>query len=182
MSPVPPGCSRRAYLVATLLAATLIQLGTPGSAFGQALYATPEVGTSQRRGPALGARLGAQLVGGLDVVGQALVFFPEEDGVADPGVGVSRTSWHASANLLYFFDRDRPIAPYVGVGLRYGRATLEVIVDGLRAREVADGFATNLLGGVSLPRLPGRPFVEYRGGGTGGWVLTGGARIPLGSL
>lgn len=168
----------RGPITATLLAAAL-GAAAAAEVVAQTVYGTPEVGTSELRGPAIGARLGIEVVGGMDVVGQALLFFPDEEGVADPGVGVRRSLWHGSLNVLYVFDRSRGLAPYVGAGVRYGRASLSVVVDGLRARDVRGGFSPNVLGGARLPRLPGHPFVEYRSGGGGGWVLTAGAHLAL---
>ena len=168
-----------------LVVASFFATSTPApwarEAHGQIVYAGPEIGGSQRRGPTVGARVGLEVIGGFDVVGQLLVFFPEEAGVAEPAVDVSRSLWHGSTNLMYVFDRGRAVAPYVGAGVRYGRASLSVVVDGLRAADVRDGFSANVLGGIRLPRLPGRPFLEYRGRGGGGWVLTAGASVVLAS-
>ena len=147
-------------------------------AIAQSVYVSPEGGWSERRGLALGARIGSELVRGLEVVGQGLVFFPDESALGDPGVGVRRTAWQAAANLLYVFDPTRALSPYVGVGARYGRATLTIVVDDLRAKDRASGVDPHLLGGLRLPRLPASPFIEVRGG-DGGWTMTFGGRWLL---
>jgi len=159
--------------VATLLAA--LALGPQESA-AQQWYATPEVGWSDLRGITVGGRVGAEVIGGLDLIAQGLVFFPDESGVADPGVAVSRSAWQLSTNAIYVFDRARALSPYVGAGLRYGAADLTVVADGLRASRGQSGFGTNLLGGVRFPRLPAAPFVEVRFGDET-WVLTGGVLL-----
>ena len=145
---------------------------------GQQLYATPEAGWSDLRGLTVGGRVGAVVVAGLDVAVQGLLHFPDESGVADPGVDVDRSSWQASANAMYVFDRTRVLAPYVGVGLRYGSASLTLVVDDLRASREVDGFGTNLLGGVRFPGLPAHPFVEVRWGDET-WTLTFGVLPSL---
>lgn len=157
----------------------LLLVGLPARIDGQQLYATPEAGWSDLRGFTVGARAGAAVVGGLDVVLQGLVYFPDESGVADPGVDVARSSWQASANAMYVFDRSRGIAPYVGAGVRYGVASLTLVVDGLRASRRTDGFGTNVLGGVRFPRLPAHPFAEVRWGDET-WTLTVGVLPRLG--
>ena len=173
--------ARRARRTGTVMtaAAAVLTLMTAHAAQAQTLYGTPEFGVSQHRGPAFGARAGLRVAGGLDIVAQGLVFAPDEEQTADPGVDVDRSLWHGSLNAIYVFDRSRALAPYVGVGVRYGRSTLAIVVDGVRARGINAGFFPNVLGGVQLPRIPGRPFVEYRGGGDGGWVLTGGGSWTL---
>lgn len=165
---------RLATSVAFVAFSSIALTSMPADASAQSMYASPELGVSKHRGPAAGARVGLPVFGGLDLVAQGLVFFPDEEQTADPGVAVDRSLWHASLNAIYVFDRSRAFAPYVGVGGRYGRSTLSIVVDGLRARAVDARFSPNVLGGVRLPRLPGTPFVEYRSGGGGGWVLTAG--------
>lgn len=168
---------RRACVGVTVV--TVLLVGHPGPAVTQTLYATPEAGWSEFRGITLGARIGAELMGGLDVVGQGLVSFPDEDGVADPGVSVDRSAWQVSANLLYVFDRSRAVAPYVGVGIRYAQTRLSVVVDGLRASRGRGGTDANLLGGLLFKELPGLSFLEFRGG-RGPWLFTGGGRWAIG--
>jgi opacity protein-like surface antigen len=169
--------TRASFTAASCLA--LAGLGTASPLTAQGFYATPEAGLSEHRGMTIGGRVGHPVVAGLDLVAQGLIFFPDENGVADPGVAVTRSAWHTSLNALYFFDRTRGFAPYVGVGLRYGRASLSVIVDGLRAAEVDSGVSRNILGGAQINRLPGRPFIEYRTGGPGGWILSAGGHFAL---
>ena len=77
------------------------------------------------------------------------------------------------------FDRSRSLAPYVGVGLRYGRAGISLVVDQLRATEIRSGFGANLIGGIRLPALPAEPFIEYRAGDEQ-WTVTGGVRWSIG--
>ena len=145
---------------------------------GQAVYATPEAGWSERRGLALGGRVGSEVLTGLEVVAQGLVFFPDEETVGDPGVDVSRTAWQAAVNLIYLFDPNRALAPYVGAGVRYGRSSLTIVVDDLRARDRRAGVDPHLLGGLRLPRLPASPFIEVRGG-DGAWTATVGGRWEI---
>ena len=95
---------RRACVGVTVVTVLLVGHPRAGSV-PQTLYATPEAGWSEFRGITLGARIGAELMGGLDVVGQGLVSFPDVDGVADPGVSVDRSAWQVSGNL---FVRLRP--------------------------------------------------------------------------
>ena len=147
-------------------------------AAAQQWYATPEAGWSDLRGITVGGRVGAEVVGGLDLVGQGLVFFPDESGVGDRGVAVDRSAWQLSTNAMYVFDRDRPLSPYVGAGVGYGVAGLTVVVDGLRASRGQRGFGTNFLGGIRFPRLPAAPFVEVRFGDET-WTLTGGVLTGL---
>lgn len=130
----------------------------------QQRYATPEAGWSALRGLTVGGRAGTAVVAGFDLALQGLVHFPDESGVADPGVDVTRNSWQVSANAMYVFDRSRALAPYLGGGVRYGSASLALVVDGVRASRALEGFGTNVLGGVRFPRLPGHPFVEVRWG------------------
>lgn len=158
--------------------AVLLSVAGVAPAVAQSVYVSPEGGWSERRGLALGARIGSELVRGLEVVGQGLVFFPDEDALGDPGVEVRRTAWQAAANVMYVFDPERALSPYVGVGARYGRATLTIVVDDLRAKDRASGVDPHLLGGVRLPRLPASPFVEVRGG-DGGWTMTFGGQWLL---
>lgn len=166
-------------IVCAAVVASLI-IARPTLVEGQQLYATPEAGWSDLRGFTVGGRAGAAVIGGLDLVLQGLVYFPDESGVADPGVDVDRNSWQVSANAMYVFDRTRGIAPYVGVGGRYGAASLTLVVDGMRASRKQDGFGTNILGGVRFPRLPGHPFAEVRWGDET-WTLTFGVLPRLGS-
>jgi opacity protein-like surface antigen len=147
-------------------------------AAGQQWYATPEAGWSDLRGITVGGRAGVEVVGGLDLVGQGLVFFPDESGVGDQGVAVDRSAWQLSTNAIYVFDRRRALSPYVGAGVRYGASDLTVVVDGLRASRGQSGFGTNFLGGVRFPRLPAAPFVEVRFGDET-WTLTGGVLLGL---
>lgn len=149
-----------------------------GEAAAQQWYATPEAGWSDLRGIAVGGRVGAKVVGGLDLVGQGLVFFPDESGVGDPGVAVDRSAWQLSTNAMYVFDRSRVLSPYVGAGVRYGASDLTVVVDGLRASREQSGFGMNFLGGVRFPRIPAAPFVEVRFGDDT-WTLTGGVLVGL---
>ena len=130
-------------------------VGAPAAA--QHLYATPEVGWTELRGATIGGRVGLHVVGGLELVGQALLFFPDEDGVADPGLAVSRGSWQLNGNVLYHFDPSRAIPPYAGLGMRYARAHLSLPVDGLRSTSTRAGWKPNLILGVRLPRLPADP-------------------------
>lgn len=160
------------------LAIVLLSVAAVSPGAAQSLYVSPEGGWSERRGLALGARVGSELVRGLEVVGQGLVFFPDEDALGDPGVDVRRSAWQVAGNVLYVFDPARAISPYVGAGVRYGRATLTIVVDDLRARDRATGIDPHLLGGVRLPRLPASPFVEVRGG-DGAWTMTFGGRWLL---
>jgi opacity protein-like surface antigen len=166
----------RAAAVAAVIALALLGWSDPVEA--QRLYATPEAGWSDLRGLTVGARVGAEIVGGLDLTLQGLLFFPDESGVADPGVGVERSAWQTSANAIYVFDRTRGMAPYVGGGLRYGASSLTLVVDDLRASRRQEGFGTNLLGGVRLPHLPGHPFLEVRFGDDT-WTLTFGVLPTL---
>jgi len=167
----------RALRAALLCAGALLTVR--GTASAQAAYASPEVGWSEIRGLTVGGRIGRELVGGLDAVVQGLRHFPDEEGIVDPGATAERSSWQASANLTYAFDRDRAISPYVGVGGRYGRATLTVVSGGHRAGQIRSGFGVNLLGGVRLPRLPWTPWIELRGGEEL-WTLTGGVHLRFG--
>jgi len=166
--------------VSTALAAVagLVCGALPSVVIAQTPYATPVVGWSEHRGPVFGGRVGAELVGGLDVLAQIHVFFPDESGVADPGVLVARSAWHVGVAALYVFDRSRWLSPYAGAGGRRASATLTLTVDGLRAREHRSGFDVYPLGGVRFPHLPGQPFAELEGG-DGGWTLTAGARWVL---
>lgn len=163
---------------ASVLAMGMSLLGS-GDAAAQAAWASPEIGWSEIRGLTVGARVGRELVGGLDIVMQSLWHFPDETGIVDPGASAQRSSWQASANLTYAFDRTRPISPYVGLGTRYGRATLTVVSGGYRAGQVRTGFGVNYLGGVRLPRLPWTPWIELRGGEEL-WTLTGGVQWRFG--
>ena len=130
----------RAVLLGTMAGAALWGSSVGASPLAaQSWYVSPDVGWSENRRAAVGGRVGVQLVGGLDLVGQALLFRPEQDALGDPGVGVSRGAWQANANALYVFDRTRALAPYVGTGLRYGRARLSVVADGLRSRVSSAG-------------------------------------------
>lgn len=153
---------RRRALTAVVLAGALV-VG-PTHLEAQQRYVTPEAGWSALRGLTIGGRAGTSVIAGFDVALQGLVHFPDESGVADPGVDVARNSWQLSANAMYVFDRSRSLAPYVGGGVRYGSASLALVVDGVRASRALDGFGTNVLGGVRFPRLPGHPFVEVRWG------------------
>jgi opacity protein-like surface antigen len=166
----------RAGAVAAAVALALV--GGSDAVEAQRLYATPEAGWSDLRGSTVGARVGAEIVGGLDLAMQGLLFFPDESGIADPGVRVERSAWQMSANVIYVFDRTRGIAPYVGGGLRYGASSLTLVVDEQRASRRQDGFGTNLLGGVRLPRLPGHPFLEVRFGDDT-WTLSFGVLPTL---
>ena len=150
----------------------------PASA--QATYVSPEIGWSQARRFTAGGRIGVELPAGLDLVGQALVFFPETDAVGDTGVDVSRSAWEAGLNALYRFDRSRTLSPYLGVGVRYGRSRTEVVVDGLRATVDRSGPDLNLLLGVVLVRLPAHPFLEWKREPSGS-VTTVGVRLALGA-
>ena len=152
-------------------------VGAPAAA--QHLYATPEVGWTELWDATIGGRVGLHVVGGLELVGQALLFFPDEDGVADPGVAVSRGSWQLNGNVLYHFHPSRAISPYAGLGMRYARAHLSLPVDGLRSTSIRAGWKPNLILGVRLPRLPADPFLEWKNS-NGLWVVTGGARVRIG--
>jgi len=169
---------RWSHALASLLVVWAAIAATAGEVAAQRWYATPEAGWSDLRGLAVGGRVGAEVLGGLDLVGQGLVFFPEESGVGDPGVAVDRSAWQLSSNAIYVLDRTRILSPYLGVGVRYGTTDLTVIVDGLRASRGQSGFGTNVLGGVRFPRLPADPFVEVRFGDDT-WTLTGGVLLGL---
>jgi hypothetical protein len=65
------------------------------------------------------------------------------------------------------------IAPYLGTGMRYGRGNLTVVVDGLRVRTSVSGWEPNVIIGVRLPRLPKKPWIEWKNS-NGLWVVTGG--------
>lgn len=151
---------------------------TPAPAEAQ-LYVAPEAGWSEARGPTMGGRVGWELGWGLGVVLQGLRHEPNDDTVGDPDVLVGRSAWEVGINVLYTFDGDRALSPYIGLGTHYGRRGLTVIVDSLRSRRAASGWEPNLIGGIQLSRLPGLPFLEVRGG-DGRWTATGGARIPVG--
>ena len=167
-------------VVLTACAVLIATLVPSSPAAAQSAYVSPEIGWSQARRLTVGGRIGVEGPAGLDLVGQALVFFPETDAVGDAGVGVSRSAWEGSVNALYLFDRSRTLSPYLGVGVRYGRSRTAVVVDGLRATVDRSGPDLNLILGVVLVRLPGHPFLEWKRE-PAGTIATVGVRLALGS-
>lgn len=154
----------RILIAVALMAAALIALcSVPASA--QSAWLSPTVGWTEIRGFTVGARIGHEVRAGFDVAAQGLLAFPDESGVVGPGSTAKRSSWRTSANLIYTFDRTRALSPFVGVGARYGRATLTVVSRGYRSADARGGFGHDLFGGVRLPRLPYTPWVEYRRSG-----------------
>jgi opacity protein-like surface antigen len=178
MSRHPGRWSGKVTYLGAVAAAAALTIGSASKLQGQQLYATPEVGWSDLRGVTVGGRAGVAVVAGLDVALQGLLYFPDESGVADPGVGVDRSAWQVSTNALYVFDRTRAIAPYVGAGVRYGKASLTLVVDGVRASREQGDLGANVLGGVRFPRLPAHPFLEVRWGDET-WTLTVGVLPKL---
>ncbi len=144
----------------------------------QTLYGGPEGGWSDLRRYTLGARLGAEVVGDFDIVGQALLHFPEEGLLADPGVAVARRAWQSSLALLWTFDRARRLAPYIGAGFMYRESHVSVTVDQRRARIARIGFEPVLLGGLRLTRGGTHPFLEIRSA-EDSWMVTFGATFPI---
>ena len=140
-----------------------------------------EVGWSESRRGGVGARVDWNFWDQAHLVGQGLLFFPDESGFADPGVGVDRKSWQLNANLIYDLDRRR-IYVYGGGGVSYGEGSLTLNVDGVEATATNESWAGNLLLGFRRPTGTWRPYAEgkiefWR---DGEWVITSGIAVPLG--
>ena len=80
--------------------------------------------------------------------------------------------WEANLNLTWDFTDDRPVVPYAGVGVNYGRATASAFGFDSDTRDVG----ANVLAGVRIER---RFYVEAKREAGGGdlFVLTVGVRF-----
>jgi hypothetical protein len=90
----------------------------------------------------------------------------------DFGQDVEREYWEANLNLTWDFSATGTVIPYAGVGVSYGRAS----VNAFGIEEDEDDVGANVLGGVRIAR---RFFVEAKREAGGGelFVLTAGVRF-----
>ncbi|MEQ9401275.1 MAG: hypothetical protein RJQ04_19065 [Longimicrobiales bacterium] len=157
----------------------------PAAARGQApvldAFVAPQAGWSEFRRLVVGGQAGLRLLGGLEVAGEGLLFFPDEASATERGVHVDRNAWQLNAHLLYSFDRTRRLIVYAGPGASWARNTRSVVVDGVRSRLELTGWAATVLFGARWPRPYGEPFAEWRTELTreSQWVVTAGVRLAL---
>ncbi len=151
----------------------------PQQGAAQDTFVAPQGGWSEFRRLTLGGQVGQRLVGGLEVMVEGLVFFPEQAESTTARVFVSRSAWQANTALLYAFDRTRRAIPYVGVGASYAKNSRTVVVDGVRARLAVTGWTPTAIIGLRVPRGGVTPFVEWRNElrRDNQWVVVGGVRL-----
>lgn len=139
-----------------------LPLGLAAQEIPFTLYVAPQGAWSENRDFAAGLRVGLELERRVSIVAEGVHFFPGTDGIAEPGVGVSRSVDRASLNVLLTLNPGHRVQIYGGLGMGYLRSRLALTVDGREEGINRRRWVTNRLIGLraSLGRY-GTPFLEW---------------------
>ncbi|MEZ4417990.1 MAG: hypothetical protein R3E10_19705 [Gemmatimonadota bacterium] len=162
-----------------VLIALLACVAAPRAASAQVQVA-PEVVHSTVRDYGAGLRVSWSPNRSTWLYAEAVEFFQDESGTADPGVRVDAAHRQLNAGLIVSGD-ERTLQPFAGAGGGWfsGRLTLER--NGVSATADRSGFLGHLFVGMRMPRPRFTPYGEMKRilNDGGQWVTTFGVAVNL---
>lgn len=146
------------------------------------VHVGPQGSWARDRDFAAGVRIGLDVGRRFEAVAEGIHFFPSTEGVAEPGVGVSRNVDRASLNLLLTLNPGHRVQLYGGAGMGYLRSRLALTVDGREEGITRTRWVTNRVVGLRATLGSyGTPFLEWGSEVSRGrpQVWTFGVRFPV---